>query len=107
MLSFWPLLQCTKHITSTSGEPSPVSFKSLCENPTRKLGKTGNISHFHFLGGDVAVLFQILVQQLFLKLDVSKCCWVSGHRIAQIHNWDYFTGHCRPWKSGKITEIFE
>ena len=68
------LLQCKKHINSASGEPSLVSFRSLCENPTRKLGKTGNISHFLFFGGDVAVLFQILVQQFFLNLDLSKCC---------------------------------
>ena len=61
-------LQCTKHINSASGQPSPVSFRSLCENPTRKLGKTGNISHFHFFGGNVAVLFQILVQQFFFEL---------------------------------------
>jgi hypothetical protein len=85
------VLQCTKHINSAFGKPSPVNFKASCENPTRKCRrlagnsqdvqqavkmaiKTGNISHFHFLGRDVAVLFRILVLQFFSNLDLNKCC---------------------------------
>ena len=42
------LIQCVKHINSTSGQPFPVSFRLPHENHRRKQGKISNISHFHF-----------------------------------------------------------
>src|SRR6202035_908535 len=68
LVSQWRVLRCMKHINSTSGQPSLVSFRSLCENPTKKLGKTGNISHFHFFWQGCGCAVSNLGAPIFFEL---------------------------------------